>query len=117
MVDLLEVKLVFSSDQRQRFTILADTGRPTAAMYVDFRIKRALVVHNILNVRNIQTTCRYISTDQKRAIDLHLDCRVAKLYRLRINPLDSGFKSIKRLKSLFLLHFGVQALTFDLKEL
>jgi len=63
-------------------------------MNVDFGIEWRLIVDYILHIWDVQTACCNIGTDQKRAIDVNRDIRVAKLNRFRVDTLDSSLEPV-----------------------
>ena len=60
----LEILLITRCQQGKRLASFANPGRSAAPMDVDLRIKRALVVHHVLHVRNVQTACGHIRAHQ-----------------------------------------------------
>jgi hypothetical protein len=48
----------------------------------------------ILHIWNVQTACCNIGTDQKRAVNVNRDIRVAKLNRLWVDTLDGSLEPV-----------------------
>ena len=78
-------------------------------MNVNLGIKRALVVHHIAHIWDIETSSCYICT--------HKDSSIVFSITSGLNLSNSSFEFVQILKSLPLLHLGMQWVVFDLQEI
>ena len=76
-------------------------------MNVDFSVEGALVMEDVLDVRDIETTGSNISAHQSGAFHTLLSV---------FNSLNSSLEAIERLQTGSLLHLGVQAEVFNFEE-
>jgi hypothetical protein len=64
-------------------------------------------MHDILNVRNIETTSSNIGANEDSTLSTSLSI---------FNSLYTTFEAIKTLQTSFLLHLGVETVVLDLEE-
>ena len=76
-------------------------------MNIYFSVVWALVMENVLYVRDIETTGSDIGANEDSAFGTSLSA---------LDSANTGLKSIKRLQTSFLLHLGMKAVVLDLEE-
>lgn len=80
-------------------------------MHIYLSVEWTLVMHYVLYIRNVQSSCRNISAHKNNTVINNI--RASQVYCLSFQLQYSISKPIEVLQSLSLLHFTVQATVFD----